>query len=333
MRSSPAKSLDAHHGGSGRVALPQATSRPAAEAEVLDRRDLLAPGPARPGVRTTARSRSAHRRASRALTRRRTSSPTFRVSRRSPGNTRKGSASAAKRSRWPRSSDIDEIRAHALNNIGIARVGERRRGRSRRPGAKPSRSPSPPTPSRAFARTATSPRCWRTSASSSGRLPCGRRRRRLGERFGVGDWLLWIEAEAVLGAVFSRVDWDEAARPLDEFIAEFEEDRYWMETPLHEWLRGRIRLARGDTARGAGGRRAGARARQGGKGSADPLARAGIRARVRSVATDPRRAGALAAEFLSDWQSTGWPGTSESDWPADIAVVLVPQLAAAGRVP
>ncbi len=42
-------------------------------------------------------------------------------------------------------------------------------------------------------------------------------------------------------------EWDEAFRQLDELIHEFEEHPFWMETPCR-FLRGRMRLARGDTA-------------------------------------------------------------------------------------
>ena len=132
-----------------------------------------------------------------------------------------------------------------------------------------------PTRSRAFARTATSrrsladlgelERAWATQAEAL----------RLGERFGVADWLLWIKAERCWQLYFQG-RWDEALGLLDDFIAEFAESGFWMETPLHT-LRGRIRLARGDAARGTGGRRTRRRAGGGGKGPPDPVAGARIR--------------------------------------------------------
>ena len=152
--------------------------------------------------------------------------------------------------------------------------------------------------------------------------------RRLGERFGLGEARRWLRAEAARSLYF-RGDWDAAAREYDELIAVFEEDSYWMEPPCR-MVRGRMRLARGDTT---GAQDDAERALDVARVAKDPqiLWPALAFAARASSATDPRRAGALAAELLSDWRALGWPRTSESDWPADIAFVL-PQLAAEGQL-
>jgi class 3 adenylate cyclase/tetratricopeptide (TPR) repeat protein len=147
--------------------------------------------------------------------------------------------------------------------------------------------------------------------------------RRLGERFGMREARRWLRAEAARSLYF-RGEWDAAAREYDTLIAMFEEDSYWMGPPCR-LVRGRMRLARGDTT---GAQDDADRALDLARVAKDPQVlwpALAFAARAFS-ATDPRRAGALAAELLSDWRASGWRRTSESDWPADIAFVL-PQLA------
>jgi hypothetical protein len=91
--------------------------------------------------------------------------------------------------------------------------------------------------------------------------------------------------------------------------------------PACRLVRGRMRLARGDV-----------------NGAQDDAERALDLARVAKdpqilwpalafaarafSATNPRRAGALVAELLSDWRMFGWPTIGESDWLADICFAL-----------
>jgi class 3 adenylate cyclase/tetratricopeptide (TPR) repeat protein len=222
---------------------------------------------------------------------------------------------------------LDEIRAFALNNIGISRLATGDHG-----------GLDDVEQSLAIAvsiNSAESVRAYGNLASmledlgelerASAMVAEGRR---LGERFGLGEARRWLRAEAVRSLYF-RGEWDAAAREYDELIAEFEEDSYWMEPPCR-LVRGRMRLARGDTT---GAQDDADRALDLARVAKDPQIlwpALAFAARAFS-ATDPSRAGALAAELLSDWRALGWPRTSESDWPADIAFVL-PQLASEGQL-
>jgi tetratricopeptide (TPR) repeat protein len=213
---------------------------------------------------------------------------------------------------------LDEIRAHALNNIGLNRLASGDRG-----GLEDIEE------SLAIAVAANSPESVRAYGNLASMLEdlgelerafaMVAEGRRLGERFGLGEARRWLRAEAVRPLYF-RGEWDAADREYDELIPEFADGSYWMEPPCR-WLRGRMRLARGDT----GGAQEDADVALGlARDAKDPQVlwpSLAFAARAFSI-TDTRRADALAVEILSDWRARRFPKTGESDWLADIGLVL-----------
>ncbi len=138
------------------------------------------------------------------------------------------------------------------------------------------------------------------------------------ERFGLHDYLNWLSAEANW-PLYWHGRWDEASPRLGQLIDVFSETSFWMETPCR-WLRGRIRLARGDTN---GAQRDADRAIERARLAKDPqVLWPGLAFAGRAyVASDPRRAGAYVSEFLSEWlQRPASSGANE--WLADLAVTL-----------
>jgi tetratricopeptide (TPR) repeat protein len=146
----------------------------------------------------------------------------------------------------------------------------------------------------------------------------------LAERFGMWEPVRWLRAEQNWG-LYNRGSWDEATQNLDSLIAEFEATEFWMESPCR-WLRGRILLARGDLEQAkVDVDRALNRARIG----KDPQLMwpaLGLAARIHLVA-DPRKAGDLATEVLSDWRDREFAITGTGDWLGE----LVDALHALGR--
>ena len=216
---------------------------------------------------------------------------------------------------------IDALRSHALNNIGIARIltGD-------------TEGLDDLEQSIAIAVAANSPESIRSYGNLASTLAdLGQLERsfamidealRLAERFGLEDWLRWIRAEKVWQSYY-RGDWDEAIRRLDELIVDFMERQFWMENACR-WLRGRIRLGRGD-ARGA--LEDAERGLEMARLAKDPqLLWPALAFGARAfVATDAARADALVSELLSAWvtRRLGISG-SDCEWLLDIAVVLAP---------
>ncbi|MEP7225451.1 MAG: hypothetical protein ABI783_10890, partial [Actinomycetota bacterium] len=215
---------------------------------------------------------------------------------------------------------IDELRSHALNNMGIARVQKGDVG-----GVEDLEK------SIAIAVAANSPESVRGYGNlASILMDLGELERayamnaeglRLGERFGLADWLLWLRSERIWKLYFEGA-WDDALSQLDELIAEFIENQFWMETPCR-WLRGRIRLARGD---GRGAQEDAERALERAEVAKDPQVlwpALGFGARA-FVATDSARGEGFASRLLSDWQEHGLGiSGSDSEWMVDLSVVLV----------
>ena len=182
---------------------------------------------------------------------------------------------------------IDELRSHALNNIGIARVGSGDEGglEDLEQAVAIAVAANSVESVRSYGNLASTladlgelERAWAMQAEAL----------RLGERFGVGDWLRWIKAERCWQLYFQG-RWDEALGLLDDFIAEFAETGFWMETPLHT-PRGRIRLARGDVRGAQEDAERGVQRARGGQGPSDPMAGARIRREgVRRHGPRPRR--------------------------------------------
>jgi class 3 adenylate cyclase/tetratricopeptide (TPR) repeat protein len=213
---------------------------------------------------------------------------------------------------------LDEIRAHALNNIGIARLvsGDANGLGDLEQSLEVALSINSAESVRAYGNLA-------SELDNQGEL--GRafamlaEARRLAERFGLDDWIWWLSAESAWEPYYAG-RWDDAGRQLDELIADFAKNPFWMETPCR-WLRGRMRLARGD-AKGA--QEDAERALELARVAKDPQLlwpALAFAARVFSTA-DSERAGDLVAEFLSEWEAQGWPRASESDWLTDLVVVL-----------
>jgi len=139
------------------------------------------------------------------------------------------------------------------------------------------------------------------------------------ERFGLTDFRRWLNAE-LLWLPYWDGRWDEASRGLDDTIADFESIGFWMETPCR-WLRGRIRLGRGDL-RGAVEDLDRALERAGlGKDPQLMWPVLSVGARVYAY-SDTGRANELADEVVSDWKAQGYALPVASDWLGDLAIAL-----------
>jgi class 3 adenylate cyclase/tetratricopeptide (TPR) repeat protein len=216
---------------------------------------------------------------------------------------------------------IDWIRAHALNNMGISRLATGDSG-----------GLGDLEESLALAVATSSPESVRAYGNLASALTdLGELERafamteeglRAAERFGTGEPLKWLTAELTWWPYFEG-RWDEALGKLDELISDFETDPFWMETPCR-WLRGRIRLARGDQE---GAVADAERSIQGARLGKDPQVlwpalSFGARA---LLAVDARRADDLVSEVFSEWHALEFAASgSESEWLADFAVVLAP---------
>ena len=219
---------------------------------------------------------------------------------------------------------VDELRAHALNNIGTSRLAKGDR-----------QGLGDLEQSMAIAVAANSPESVRSYGNlASSLVDLGELERafsmiaeglREGERFGLGEPVKWLRAEMAWQPYFEG-RWDEALRRVDEHIAEFEPERFWMETPCR-WLRGRMRLARGDLE---GALADAERAIELARLAKDPqiLWPALALAAHTVVPMDARRADALVTEVFSEWRGKDFTSSgSESEWLAD----FVPVIAILGR--
>jgi class 3 adenylate cyclase/tetratricopeptide (TPR) repeat protein len=214
---------------------------------------------------------------------------------------------------------IDSLRSHALNNMGIARVAIGDAG-----------GIDDLEQSAAIAVKANSIESVRAHGnlasvlSDLGMLERSGAPRaealRLGERFGVVDWLRWIRGDLCLNLYFQG-HWEEMLPKLDALIAEAAAGKFWIETPLR-LLRGRTRLAR-DDVRGA--QEDADRALERAEVAKDPQVLWPTHAfAARAFAgTDSGRAERLAAEVLSEWEEHDLGIGGESAWLSDIAVALV----------
>jgi len=214
--------------------------------------------------------------------------------------------------------ELDEIKAHALNNVGTARLMAGDAGglddleQSVAIAVAINSTESP----RAYGNLATVLEDLGELDRAFAMVAEGLR---LGRRFGLIDATRWLGAEAARPLYF-RGEWDEAVRRHDELIAEFEENSYWMEGPCR-WLRGRVRLARGDVK---GAQEDAQRALELARVAKDPqLAWPSLAFAARAFsATELERADAFAGELLSEWRGQGCPSIGTSNWPADIGFVL-----------
>jgi len=216
--------------------------------------------------------------------------------------------------------DLDEIRSHALNNIGFARVNSGDEG-----GLEDLEESARIA---VAANSIESVRSYGNLASTLADL--GRLERsyadfqeaiRLAERFGVGDWLRWVRGEECWG-LYWMGRWDESFQKAEELISESEQTGFWIETPLR-WLRGRIRLARGDTE---GAREDAERVLERAVAAKDPQIlwpALALSARL-FAAIDRERSEAYASDLMTSWEEHEFAMGSDNGWLADLAVALGP---------
>jgi tetratricopeptide (TPR) repeat protein len=141
---------------------------------------------------------------------------------------------------------LDAIRAHALDNIGVARCQTDDLGgiEDLERSIEIAEAINSPESVRAYTNLATVfgrrgdlRRSWELKAEG----------RRLADRFGSPHDVRWMEGERV-SELYSRGCWDDALKLADKFIAECEAGSpHYLEHSVRAF-RGRIRLARGDTA-------------------------------------------------------------------------------------
>ena len=147
------------------------------------------------------------------------------------------------------------------------------------------------------------------------------------ERFGLDDWLLWLKGESVWPHYYTG-NWNEAFRVLDQLIEDFATHPFWMESPCR-FTRGRMRLARGDAS---GAREDAERVLDLSKEAKDPQVRwpALAYAAWAFLGVDPHRAEELIDEVLSDWEAHGGPLWGSNGW-MPVAAVVIPPTGMAAR--
>ena len=218
----------------------------------------------------------------------------------------------------------DALRSHALNNIGIARItlGDFGGLDDLEECVRIAVEANSPESVRAYGNLGSVLLDLGQIARS---LATTKEGLKLAQRFGLGDWLGWLESELIWEMYYDG-RWGEALTVLDRYVARFVETQFWMETPCR-WLRARIRLSRDDLH---GAEEDAARALERARLAKDPQVlwpALAIGARV-FAATDVRHADSLAGELLSRWENQGLSVTGgSSEWTGD----LPPALAALGR--
>ncbi len=213
---------------------------------------------------------------------------------------------------------LDELRAHALDNIGVARAGIGDRGGI----ADLERSIE-------IAVALGSPEAIRgyvnlgTTVAEIGNLQRAfdlyAEGRAAAERLGDADRIRWFESER-LYELYWRGRWDEAADLADRLIAETDAAAQTTVTD-YRLVRGRIRLARGDP----GGAREDARwvldLSRGASYPQELYPALAFAARAQLACGDVQEAGRLAQEQLRLWSASGGE-TPASFWSADLAWVV-----------
>ena len=197
---------------------------------------------------------------------------------------------------------LDELQAHALDNIGISRLGTGDRGgfADLERSIEIADAINSVESARAYGNLASSLHDFGEVDRSFELLKEAHRR---AERFGLDDWLLWLRCMETWPPYYSG-DWDEAFRQLDELIDEFMQHPFWVESPCRV-LRGRMRLARGDAT---GAREDADRALELARAAKDPQVlwpALTLSARL-VLPSDAQGAIALLGEVLSEWQAGAW---------------------------
>jgi class 3 adenylate cyclase/tetratricopeptide (TPR) repeat protein len=210
------------------------------------------------------------------------------------------------------------LRAHALNNIGVARVGK---------GDRAGLAAIEESVAVAVAANSwESVRGYGNLASvltDLGELDRAaemvERGVELAERFGLWEPLYWLTSERAW-TFHDEGQWDEALAILDSVIAEFEGTEFWME-PACRCLRARMRFARADVE---GARSDASRALERARVGKDPQIvwpALAVSAWLHAL-SDPGRAGALAAELLDSWRGQQSATTGIGDWLLYLAEAL-----------
>ena len=213
---------------------------------------------------------------------------------------------------------LDELRAHALNNMGIAKVstGDTSGLKDVERSISISLEINSVESVRSYGNLGSS---LMTLGELDRAFAMQEEGRRMAERFGIDDWLRWLGSEQVF-EWYMRGLWSEARARADELIAESEHRPYFME-PALRGMRARVSLAEGDVDHAvADALRAVAFARN----AKDPqtvLPALGLGARVFSAVGRTKDAAELADELLEVGHARGWqlPG----DWLEDLALAAL----------
>jgi class 3 adenylate cyclase/tetratricopeptide (TPR) repeat protein len=213
---------------------------------------------------------------------------------------------------------LEELKAHALNNIGISRtqLGDAGGFEDLERSAEIADSLNSVESARAWGNLASALSDLGDLERAFKALAEGRAQ---AERFGLDDWLLWLRGESAYPSYYAGA-WDESLRILDELLEVFAEHPFWMEAPCRI-LQGKIRLARGDEA---GARADAERALELSGTAKDPqvLWPAQAFAALAFASAEPDRANGHLTELLSEWAAYEWQLASESMWMTDAAVAV-----------
>jgi class 3 adenylate cyclase/tetratricopeptide (TPR) repeat protein len=214
--------------------------------------------------------------------------------------------------------EVDSIRSHALNNMGFARVnlGDEGGIDDIEQSTAIAVAANSVESVRAYGNLAsTLADLGRLERASAARIEA----RRLGERFGVRNWLMWVDGDRCWDLYFQG-RWEELGE-LDALISESVETEFWLESPLR-LVRGRLRLARGDVG---GAQEDADRGLVRARDAKDPQVMwpaLAFAARV-CVASDRGRSERLALELLSGWKENGLGVGGDIAWLSELAVALV----------
>ena len=195
----------------------------------------------------------------------------------------------------------DDMRAHALNTLGVARcsLGDRTDSSTSRQG---SRYHAASAGLSTCGRRETSPRSSRRWANSSARPSCIGRDSRSRKEIGYEEPIRWLSTEIAVGLELAG-EWQEARRMVDELIPGYDESPFWIE-PQTRVCRARMLIAEGDVAQAvADADRAAALGREGRsfQSLCDPL---GFRARLHAELGELDDARRVSVELVDAWVET-----------------------------